>query len=968
MVIKFGRIFILTSLLLLALPGAGQLVVTGGQNAAQLANVLTGPGVILSNVSLNCPPNGYGTFTAVSTNLGINEGVMLTSGDILNALGPNNTPAAGTDNYALGDSLLDSITFPNLTFDACVLSFDLVASCDTVEIAYVFASEEYEEYVCAAFNDVFAFFISGPGITGIQNIALIPGTTRPVSINTVNNGQVGVFGTSGPGCILSHSGLHTSNLNGTAIQYDGYTTPLLAKAAVRPCSTYRIMLAVADAGDGVLDSGVFLEAGGIRCTNADVKINTRTSQGFGDNMAIEGCRDGVFELFRTGDLSIPITLTYAIGGNTQNGVDYPTVTNAVFFPAGQDSARIIISPFDDGLDEGIDSLFLIISDTVCGLVFADSAAMFISDPPRADFAYVTACAGDPVRFSDSSFFASGPIEEWAWDFGDGGTATTQNPSHIFNAPGSYQVQLVVRGAGTCYDTIVRQVELLASPQVDFTTLTTCVGDSTYFLDQSLPGFSGGSLSSWLWDFGDSSTATVRNPVHFFPAAGQDTVLLAVSNNLGCRASLALPVRIHPLPAAGFAAAEVCDGEPVSFRDTSSLEFGSLASWQWLFGDSAVSSQQHPEHQFPDYGTWRVRLVVSSQAGCVDSAQGLIRVHPNPVADFRVDTTCVNLSTSFTDLSSVPEGTLESWAWNFGDGTGDSVPSPVHPFSRPGTWPVQLTVVSDAGCRDSLVRDVLVAEKPLLPVVFHDTVCKGTGADLRVRFPADYRCNWYASPNASRPFHSGRRYLTPPVWQRQLFWVEIVSPEGCPSARLAVAAEVWPLPKAEITVSRRELEIPNAIVEFRLNGVSPDIIAYYWDFGDGRTSSLAEPVHEYTAPGLYTVKLTLLDHNGCETQLELPDWISVSEEVRLFIPNAFTPNADGGNDFFSIRTRLITELEITIFDRWGQKIFASRDLNFRWDGTDKQGKEVPEGVYVYVLKARAFNGEWIRRSSTITVIR
>ena len=164
----------------------GQITVADTMSATEMAQYLAGPGVLISNVTLNCPNGASGSFDGSNSNIGIDKGIILTSGSIQNVPGPNSNSGAGQDQYSPGDLDLDQIIFPYTTNDACILTFDVTPIGDTIKFNYVFGSEEYPEFV-NSYNDAFAFFIAGPGV-GFQNIALIPGTTTPVTIDNVNNG------------------------------------------------------------------------------------------------------------------------------------------------------------------------------------------------------------------------------------------------------------------------------------------------------------------------------------------------------------------------------------------------------------------------------------------------------------------------------------------------------------------------------------------------------------------------------------------------------------------------------------------------------------------------------------------------------------------------------------------------------------------------------------------------------------
>ena len=240
-----------------------QLTVSNTQTPTQLVqNVLLGAGVQVSNISYTGANQARGSFTCTNCNVGFTNGVLLTSGSIYTAPGPNTGTGAGASNGLGGDPDLSALVTPYPSQDACVLEFDFAVASDSVEFRYVFASDEYNDYVNSNFNDVFAFFISGPGFVGQQNIALIPGTTTPVSINNVNNGYAAAGQTATGPC--NNCSYYRDNANTTTasinVEYDGLTTILTARAAVSPCETYHIKLAISDVQDHIFDSGVFLEA------------------------------------------------------------------------------------------------------------------------------------------------------------------------------------------------------------------------------------------------------------------------------------------------------------------------------------------------------------------------------------------------------------------------------------------------------------------------------------------------------------------------------------------------------------------------------------------------------------------------------------------------------------------------------------------------------------------------------------
>lgn len=330
------RAAVLGIFLLAPLMAYGQLVVTQ-RTATEMAQTIVGPGVTVSNVTFQGAPAQGGTFTGGnSAGLGMESGVILSTGLIFDAVGPNDSGSTGTDVGGAGDADLDAIVAPETTQDAAVLAFDFVPTGTSVSFRYVFASEEYEEFVGSSFNDVFAFFLDG------TNIALIPGTSQPVAINTVNPS--------------SNSGFYRDNDPPTFnIEFDGFTTVLTATANVTPGQTYHLKLAVGDTADGIYDSAVFIEATSL--VSGSVVTVTAT-----DPDASEAGPDpGTFTFSRTGDTTSAISVTYSISGTATNGSDYATITGTINFAAGETSVALPITPIDDAIAEGAETVIVTIT-------------------------------------------------------------------------------------------------------------------------------------------------------------------------------------------------------------------------------------------------------------------------------------------------------------------------------------------------------------------------------------------------------------------------------------------------------------------------------------------------------------------------------------------------------------------------------------------------------------------------------
>lgn len=231
---------------------------TGGITLQSIVQSLVGNGVTISNVQCNAPDSlrAVGSFTGGTSLFGVSNGLLMTSGSIDNAIGPNKSSYTSQDNQMPGYLPMDT-----LGYDATIIDFDLVSSTNLMTFKYVFASEEYNEYVGSVFNDQFSFFITGPGYPTPTNIALIPGTTTPVAINNVNLGLNSIHYINND----TLNGLIPADMNRfNAFEYDGLTRVLTTTSLnLVPGATYHLKLVVQDVGDHVWDSGVFIEGGSI---------------------------------------------------------------------------------------------------------------------------------------------------------------------------------------------------------------------------------------------------------------------------------------------------------------------------------------------------------------------------------------------------------------------------------------------------------------------------------------------------------------------------------------------------------------------------------------------------------------------------------------------------------------------------------------------------------------------------------
>jgi hypothetical protein len=359
------------------------------QNLVQ--NVLLGSGVTASNINSYGQPQQRGFFNGMNSNIGLDSGIVLSSGAIqsIPPTGAGTNPSMQTTTPAaiVSDLLRVSNTAfkmlnvsasANQIYDMSVIEFDFLVTGDTLEFNYVFGSNEYLTYVNTQYNDIFGFFLYGPGITPTdvvnnasgnlgadgnpdyssfvvngtayypQNIALVP-NTNPITISSVHP--------------QLNSQYYIDNPSKTTVNINGFTTKLTARALVQCGQTYHIRLAVADVSDGILDTQVFLE-GGSFTSSGSVTIAPQPPNVLGggstgvDTALYEGCGPVILTLVRTGDISQQVAFSLSASGTADSLIDYTSLPDSVIFPPGVDTVQISFTPLQDGIIEGTESLII----------------------------------------------------------------------------------------------------------------------------------------------------------------------------------------------------------------------------------------------------------------------------------------------------------------------------------------------------------------------------------------------------------------------------------------------------------------------------------------------------------------------------------------------------------------------------------------------------------------------------------
>jgi PKD repeat protein len=339
--------------------------------------------------------------------------------------------------------------------------------------------------------------------------------------------------------------------------------------------------------------------------------------------------------------------------------------------------------------------------------------------PTADFGW--SCEALTCRFTDASTDSDGSVTAWSWRFGDGSTSAEREPTHGYAAPGTYTVRLTVTDDEGSTGELSDEVRVTApstppsnqAPRAEFEI--DCRNLTCTFTDRSEDD--DGSIENWLWNFGDGTTSSQRNPSHSYGSAGRYAVLLTVTDDDGAtdtRTRTAEPDAPPPPPPAPNdppqAEFEIdCQDLRCTFLDRSTDDDGSVVSWQWDFGDGATSSQRNPSHVYAASGRYEVRLMVTDDDGAADTRSLTAEPRappppaPNDPPDADFDARCEKLTCTFTDKSKDQDGAIVSWSWSFGDGSTSSERNPVHTYATKGRFDVLLTVTDDRGATDTKTK-------------------------------------------------------------------------------------------------------------------------------------------------------------------------------------------------------------------------------------------------------------------------
>jgi len=966
-----------------------------------------------------------GIVDATNTNLGFGQGIILATGDcLMSANSPGNSDDSSSEGFLLSGTDPDlEIISNSIVFDAAILEFDFIATSTQASIQFVFASEEYNEYVCGAVNDAFGIFLSGPGYNGpfsnnAENVANIPGTLTPVSINTINNGNVGQAGVL-DNCQSSYSdwNQYTSyfvdnsalSTNPAIIEYDGFTVPITAEFALQCGETYHIKIAIGDGGDPVYDSAVFLLAEGLNTAQINLIETDSTQICYGTSTI----------------------LNTAISGNATwspaIGLDDPN------------SANPVANPLND--------TWYTVSSNACGISMTDSIFVDVSDIIET-VNFVSICEGESYTEGNSVYTNFGIYENTYPSAGGCDSLVTTylsiiptvettfianicqgetytEGSSVYTESGTYQDYY--QNSNGCDSIVTTILNVTASP---ITTIneTICFGDS----------YQEGSFS--------------------YNLSGTYTNMYQAAN--GCDSTVILNLVVLPEIAISLTSI-ICEGEVFEFGNETYTESGAYSqNYSTVNGcDSTVyiSLIVNPVIQT----TNEVEICLGgtyTEGNSIYSDQGVYEDYYTAINGCdSIVTTILELTDYYTTTNNITICEGESYT------EGTSI------YSQSGTY--EDLYQTNQGC-DSLVTTILTTVEAA-DITNEINICEGqsyqVGSSIYTEsgsysnlFQSSVGCdsivNTYLSVNdvyelsfevnlcVGEDYTIGNNIYT----ESGVYENILQTAMGCDSVIIthlnfqstsasdnnltvcegdSIEVEgVFYSNNSEFDLNLQSANGCDSVVHYSIEVISNETTSYseqicpfesfeldlsdYENVNIEGSPSYNEGIYSFYEEGIYTYSVQTENCQSTGTiEIEsIPFYESRSEEIRIcdgdeivleveypeipfswnvsgqenelyvnssghyvvnydyacgefyeeytvnseecnceiFIPNAFTPDADGINETWSpVPSCDLVHYELTIFDRWGQEIFSVDDIEIPFNGGAGDYYH-QSGVYVYKL--------------------
>ncbi len=597
--------------------------------------------------------------------------------------------------------------------------------------------------------------------------------------------------------------------------------------------------------------------------------------------------------------------------------------------SGSSNTSIQQNPCHTFTTQGINSTLTLTTNAGCQSSI--SLPVTFSPDPVSSFSATVSCTGGTTCFTDLSTVSSGSIIGWSWNFidtasGANNTSSAQNPCHLYSTSNNRNAQLTVTSNQGCQNTYLLPVSFYPLPISAFNATSPCLGNATCFSDLST--VSTGTIASRQWSFGEAGSgagniSSSQNPCHTYSAAGSFNVTLTNISNQGCQSSVSSLVDVSPLPVIDFTPLWSCLVAQTCFTDLSNISSGYITSYNWNFsepvsGSLDTSSLQNPCYVFSSLNPVDITVVLTSDKGCTDTLQRSMVVSTAPIANFNSTVVCPGITTCFSDLSTIPTGSIVDWHWDFSDAASgptdsSSLQNPCHVFLNTTPF-VTLTVTSNIGCQNTITIPVSFNPEPASDFsatnsCFGNQTCftnltsisSGNIVSHQWDFgePSSGTANISASQNPCHTYSAANSFDVS---------LTTISDNGCQN-NITHAVSVSPLPVANFSTSKTCLGNQTCFTD--LSGIPSGLISSYnWNFNDAgsgglNSSSQQNPCHLFSSLSPYNVTLILTSDKGCNDTVTSSVIVS-PVPVANFISTIECPgNVTCFSDFSSIASGNIT---------------------------------------------------------------
>jgi len=919
-----------------------QLVISNqGASATTITSSMIGPGLTVTNPVITCPNNAYGTFTGGgTTNLGIPSGVLLTTGNVSTLAGNGSAFWSVGNNSNCNDPQLSTLDV-EATNDCCILEFDVVPSCSTLRIRFVFGSEEYPEFVSSGFNDAFGFFVTGQnplgGVYTNTNIATLPNGTI-VSIDNVN--------------ATTNNTFYVNNSTGTAVKLDAFTTIITSDIDVVPCQSYHFKLAIADAGDGAFDSAVFIDfldcstslsatvaTTPVSCAGNDGTATVTGINGFPPytytwntnppqtSSSISGLAPGTYSVVvdDAGPCTPPViqTVTVALSNNVpvivtndpvicEVGSATITASNpgsggTYLWSTGETTQSIVVSPT-------VTTNYTVTYDAGALCTATDTSTVYVITRFTPTFDTIPNLCHNTI----SPLLSLNSADSIS-------IAGTWSPALIDSSIIGITTYSFTPDPGECAFPTTIDITVIAPDTTTFNPISAlCQGATPLTLPSSssnIPSITG----TWNSPTIETSTAGVTDYI-FTPDSSQ------------CALNDTLTITIKPTPTVTLSPNQtICQGQQATINSSVSVSGG---TYDWQPVDSTTADLTY----FPD--STMIFSLVYTLNGCPSlEAFSTITVNPNtPVYGGEDTLICIGDSVLFHAVGTP----IIEW-------DAPVIDSVAFAPTQTATYAVYGT--SDNGCVTVDYITVIVIPTPVIDPGTPPTVCVGQQVTLNatgVGPGATY--NWNFGVTNGVPFIAN---------QNKVYTVTGVDQYGC-VGQASIAVTALPLPIADFTPSTNSGYVPLNVI-FTNN--SSNANNFVWDFGNGLdtlTTNYGNTFTNYSiAPQDYVVYLVASNGYCTDTVSKI---VKALLPPEITVPNVFSPNDDQSNDIFFVTSQNLASLELLIFNRWGNLMATINSPLGGWDGKTIGGNDATEGVYFYKYVATGQAGEEITGQGFLTLVR